>query len=276
MLVAMAPERATSLSRALDILNTLGTVPVADGDGVGVVQIARLIGREKSQVSRTLKTLAEAGYVERDPDTLGYRLGWRVFALATGAGNQRLRAVAPPVLRRLAARVGERAHITVLEGSQAVTVLAESSTRAVQAAGWIGFATPLPNTASGRALLLDHSDAEVRALLGKGPYPRSGPKAPANLEDLLSRLGAERRRGYTLVSEEYEPGLVTVAAPIRDFSQRTVAALNVSGPKFRFGRSAHAVGREVQAAAEQLSAALTSAEPRQPPKNQTSPGRRPA
>jgi hypothetical protein len=52
-------------------------------------------------VSRTLKTLADAGFVIRDPDTLRYSLGWRVFTLAASAGNQRLLALTVHVLRHL-------------------------------------------------------------------------------------------------------------------------------------------------------------------------------
>src|SRR5262249_61633705 len=73
----MADDSSTSLTRAIAILTVLGSPESTSGDGLGVVQIARLVGREKTQVSRTLKTLAEAGLVTRDPDTLRYRLGWR-------------------------------------------------------------------------------------------------------------------------------------------------------------------------------------------------------
>src|SRR2546422_2763629 len=55
----------------------------------------------RSQVSRTLKVLADHGLVDRNAETLAYRLGWRFFALAAHAGEDRLAAAAPPSLRRL-------------------------------------------------------------------------------------------------------------------------------------------------------------------------------
>jgi len=67
----MADERASTLQRAIAILVTLGSDAVTRRDSVGVVEIARLVGREKSQVSRALKALADAGLVDRDPETLG-------------------------------------------------------------------------------------------------------------------------------------------------------------------------------------------------------------
>ena len=68
------------------------------------MRLAELVGSDKSQTSRTLATLAEGGLVERDPDTLAYRIGWQVFALAARAGEPRLLAAAPRLLRGLVPR----------------------------------------------------------------------------------------------------------------------------------------------------------------------------
>jgi DNA-binding IclR family transcriptional regulator len=252
----MGAASSTSLSRAIAILDVLGSPEVTDGEGIGVVQIARLVGREKSQVSRTLKTLAEAGLVARDPETLRYRLGWRMFTLAAGAADQHLLALAPHVLRQLVARVGERAHLSVLQGADVLTVLSERPARSVQATGWVGRRTPPHCTSSGRALLFDHTDAEVRALLTGAEFTGWGPSTPDGVDELLARLAVARRHGYAAVSEEFEPDLVGVAAPVRDFRGYVIGALNISAPKFRLGRALAAAGREVRTAAERLGRAL--------------------
>jgi len=255
----MAQETSTSLTRALAILAALGSREVTQGDGIGVVRIARLVGREKSQISRALKTLAEAGLVVRDPETLRYRLGWRLFALAAGAADQHLLALAPHALRHLVGRVGERAHLSVLEGTGVLTLLSESPARSIQATGWVGRGTPVHCTSSGRALLFDHTDAEIRTLLGGVDLTGFGPNAPGDVEELLSRLRNARRCGYSAVREEFEPDLIGVAAPVRDFRGYTVAALNISGPAFRLGRALASAGREVRATADRLANSLACA-----------------
>ena len=63
----MPTQDATGLRRGLAIVEVLAEHAAADGGPLGVVRIAELVGREKSQVSRTLRTLAETGFVERDP-----------------------------------------------------------------------------------------------------------------------------------------------------------------------------------------------------------------
>lgn len=252
----MATEGSSGLHRTLAILTALGSPDAAERGGLGVAEIARRVGKEKSQVSRALKALAQTGLVERDQDTLGYRLGWQVFTLASNAGRPRLLAVAPAVLRRLVNVLKERVHLTVLTPDGALTVLSESPMRAVQATGWVGRVTPLHTTSSGRALLFDHSDDEVRMLLAGTPFGNGEPKAPKDADDFLARLARARNVGYAALEEEFEAGLVAAAAPVRDFRGRVTAALNVSAPKYRMGRELEHAGRLVGAAARQLSIAM--------------------
>jgi len=254
----MADDSSTSLTRAIAVLTVLGSPDTTRGDGIGVVQIARLIGREKTQVSRTLKTLAEAGFVIRDSDTLRYRLGWRMFTLAANAADQELLNLTPHVLRQLVACVRECAYLSVLEGCGALTLMSESPGWSIQAVPWVGQIVPLHCTSAGRALLFDHTDAEVKTLLERSDLTVGGPNAPRDVDQVLSRLYQARQRDYAIVDEEFETGHVGVAAPVRDFRGRVVAAVNISAPKFRLGSRLPAAARETRSAADYLSHALTA------------------
>lgn len=248
--------REENLRKELAILVVLGREEaVADG-GLGVVRIAELIGREKSQVSRALKALAESGLVDRDPATLQYRLGWRFFALAARAGEQRLLSVAPPLLERLMKNLGETVHLSVLQGVEVLTVLSESPPHAVKAVGWSGRTVPVYCTSSGRALLFDRDRDALSELLSGVEFRELGPNTVRNVGELYEGIKAARARGYALVDEEFEFGLVGVAAPVRDFKGRIVAALNVSAPKFRLGERLEAAGEEVKRVADELSVLL--------------------
>jgi IclR family transcriptional regulator, KDG regulon repressor len=257
ILTQVVGVKETNLRRELAILTVLsGEEAVADG-GLGVVRIADLIGREKSQVSRTLKVLAESGFVDRDTTTLQYRLGWRFFALAARAGDQRLLNAAPALLERLVENVGETAHMSVLQGVEVLTVLSESPPHAVKADGWAGRTVPIYCTSSGRALLFDHDHDALSSLLSGVEFRKLRPGTVRNFEELEESIALARERGYALVDEEFEFGLVGTAAPVRDFKGRLVAALNVSAPKFRLGGGRlEAAGREVKRAADELSALL--------------------
>ncbi len=226
--------------RGLDVLCALAD-DAPRRDGLGVVALTELLGGDKSQLSRTLRTLAEHGFVERDPETLAYRIGWRVFALATRVGESQLVAAAPPVLRELVRELGESVHLSVRQGDAVLTLLSESPDTTLHAPGRVGGLTPLASTSAGRVLAFDLDDDELEAL-GLLPF--------------AAAIIAARSLGYAIVREEFEPGLVAAAAPIRDAAGRVVAALNVSAPRFRFEDRLEASALRVAGAAHTLSASI--------------------
>lgn len=232
-----------------------GDEALADG-GLSVVRLAALDGRDKSQVSRVLRVLAECGFVERDPETLRYSLSWEFFALAARAGDQRLLAAAPPLLAELVAKLGETAHLSVRSGAEVLTLLSEQPPHAIRAVGWTGRRVPAHCTASGRALLLDHDEEALETLLGDQPLHKLGPRAPRSLAELHERILASRAHGWASVEEEFEPGLVAVAAPVRGSRGRIVAAVNVSAPSFRFAARVGEAAPAVKNAADRLSVRL--------------------
>ena len=249
-------ERGTSLRRGLDVLQVLGSDAAVTEGGLGVTRIASLTGHEKSLISRAVQALMEYGLVERAPGNRTYRLGWGCFALAGRAGEPRLIEESRTTLARLVQEVGESAHLSALRGSDVLTLLTQPCLHAIAARGWVGRTVPAYCTSSGRVLLLDHDRAALIELLGPDRLPARGPNAPADVGELERRIRRARQVGYAVADEESEPGLVAVAAPVRDFTGRVVAAVNISAPKFRLGTRLHAAGERVRATAERLSDAL--------------------
>ncbi|MFZ0388609.1 MAG: IclR family transcriptional regulator [Solirubrobacteraceae bacterium] len=226
-------ERETSIRRGIEVLLSLSSDESLDMGGLGVTRISELLGREKSQVSRALKALNEYGLVERTKDN-GYRLGWRLYALAQLAGEPRLLETAAPVIRRLAHSLGERVHLSVRQGTDTLTILSESSGRSLQTTGWAGRMTPAYCTSAGRALLSDWDPEEILAAFEPVQFIALGPRTVGSPAALVRSIAADLERGYTVVDEEFEPDLIGVAVPVRDPAGAIVAAINVSAPRFRF------------------------------------------
>lgn len=116
------------------------------------------------------------------------------------------------------------------------------------------------------------SGSRVEGARRRGPGADAGPFegelerfTDATITDgakLLDEIRASRLRGYALDLEEYAAGLHCVAAPVRDASERVVAAISISGPSQRLDREQlHGDGaRAVAAAAQRLSRALGARE----------------
>jgi DNA-binding IclR family transcriptional regulator len=241
----------STLRRGVDLLLVLGGEEALTSGGLGVTHAAELLHLDKSLVSRTLKTLESMGVVERDPESRHYRLSWRLYSIAARAGDQRLLNAARPVLRDVVATTGESAYLTVRDGNQVLTLLAEESARLVQATEKVGTYTALHCTSSGRALLMDSSPEELRALFAAERLEPATPFAPASVSDLMSRIEDSRVRGYAAVRDELEVGLFALAVPVR-LGGRIVAAINVSSPSYRLGEHVDRVGQQLIAAATRL------------------------
>lgn len=255
--------------RDLDLLDVLGGPEAARQDGLGVLRVAELVGRDKGAVSRALATLAEAGVLSRDPDRRTYRLGPRLFALAARSEEATLVHRARPVLQLVVAQVQETAHLCVLRGTSVLTLLSETAPREVATSAWAGLATPALRTPSGRVLVSDWPRAVVDAWWATcgnatpaapdGPFPvLSEPREPAaqDLPALHAGIELIRRRGYAVSEEELESGVVAASAPVRDAAGAVVAALDVSAPAARLRSRLPELGEHVARSAARVSAAL--------------------
>jgi IclR family pca regulon transcriptional regulator len=82
-------------------------------------------------------------------------------------------------------------------------------------------------------VLWESSEAEVRTVFNGVDFVRHGPNTPSDVDDFLVRLAAARVRGYSVVDEEAEPGLYSLAVPVRDFTGEVAAALQIVGTRAR-------------------------------------------
>ncbi|HUH87988.1 MAG TPA: IclR family transcriptional regulator C-terminal domain-containing protein, partial [Pusillimonas sp.] len=93
----------------------------------------------------------------------------------------------------------------------------------------VGSRLPADCTAMGRVLLAGLPDDVLQQRIQDMHLTAYTPHTIVDRQALLEEIQQVRIQGWSLVSEELEPGLVSVAAPIRGPNGRVVAALNVSG-----------------------------------------------
>nr|PZN47425.1 MAG: IclR family transcriptional regulator [Actinomycetota bacterium] len=246
-------QTPAGLRRDLEIIDLLAR-PEHTSRGLGVTRIAELLGREKSQVSRALRNLEAEGMVERDRESLAYRLGWRLYAMAARTVEARLAHLASHYLRRLVAALNETAHLCVLRGTGVLTLLSITPSNAYRALGWEGMTVPAPLTSAGWVLMADWTPDTVRSWTAG--WLRETNRPADLLDHLLAQIADVRSRGYAAVDEEFEVGLVGVSAPVRDYRGLIIAAIHVTAPKARLGPHLDDAGERTLAIAQELSAAL--------------------
>ncbi|MFD4552190.1 IclR family transcriptional regulator [Streptomyces sp. NPDC058466] len=253
----MTGRMASGLCRDLDLLDVLSSQEAVRGSGLGVSRIAQLCQRQKSQVSRALAGMLEAGLVERDPDTLAYRCGWRLFDLAAATRESHLVHSARPCMERLATSVGRPAYLCALRGYNIAVLLAEPASHNSRGAGKQGVTAPALHTAAGRLLMSEWEEMTARTAFAHTPAVQGMPSAEALLEDLRRIRGA----GYAQLDGEFHNGLGGMAAPVRDFTAGVVAAISVPVHPNRSLPGHDAVFRATLRCAAQLSYAMGYSEP---------------
>jgi DNA-binding IclR family transcriptional regulator len=211
---------------------------IAGSAEVGLADLARATGLRPSTAHRLLATLIECGYVTQSAYSSRYRLGRRVLGLAGAMENRlaRLRAAARPCLEQLREEFDETTNLGVLDRFSLVYVDQLESSRAVRMFTRIGSSVPAFATGAGKAMLAFQPDTTVEELLAREPFQQLTPNTIATAARLREELERIRRRGYALDREEYEEGVVCVAAPIFGEGGEVQAAVSISGPAARMQR----------------------------------------
>jgi IclR family transcriptional regulator, acetate operon repressor len=227
------PLTSEVAERALDVLICfIG----ADGE-LGVSDIARQLGIDKSSVHRFLVALKRKGFVVDNPRTRRYGLGFRALELGRALSLQmNLEQQALPFLRELRDAIGETTGLSVRVGSQRVHIIQVESLHEIRRSVQIGRPFPLHVGANGKVLLAalprEERDAVLATSLADGPT-----LSPAAVEDLKQEIEETARRGYSITEGERVPGSRSMAAPVWT-GRGDVIALLASGPDGRFSRQA--------------------------------------
>lgn len=213
-----------SLARGLKILDLLAEA----GDGLSVTELAEALGVDKASASRLVSTLAQYGYVEKDPATRRCHLGPQVVGLSRRVlARLPLREAGRPFLRQLMERTGECAHLAVPAQGKALYVDQVESPATLRVNAQVGTMNPLHCTALGKVLLA-FGDLPLPA-----PLEAFTPRTITEPETLRRHLEEVRRLGYAVDDEEFDPGVRCIAAPVFDFEGRLAGSMGISGPSTR-------------------------------------------
>jgi DNA-binding IclR family transcriptional regulator len=205
------------LDKTVSVLNALEAGPAS------LAQLVAVTGLARPTAHRLAVALERHRMLGRD--TRGrFVLGPRIAELAAAAGEDRLLAVAQPILNQLRDLTGESSQLYRRQADTRVCVAAAERAAGLRDTVPVGAA--LPMTAGSAAQVLLAWEEPERASRGL-----HGAKFTA------ATLAQVRRRGWAASVAEREAGVASVSAPVRGPGGRVVAAVSVSGPIERLTRS---------------------------------------
>jgi IclR family transcriptional regulator, KDG regulon repressor len=205
----------------------------------GLGALAREVGIPKTTVYRILRVLQLHGFLVQAPDTRRFRLGLGALELGRRAyEGLELSRVARPIMEQVAALTDETVLLQVVDSDRRRVVCIE---RVQQRSGLqlileVGATAPLHAGCSSKVLLAFLPEVLIEAVIEEG-LPAVTPHTitePARLRDELADI---RLKGYAVSIEETDVGVAGVSVPVRDYSDRLVASLTISGPLARINEA---------------------------------------
>ncbi|MGO1120670.1 IclR family transcriptional regulator [Rhodovibrionaceae bacterium A322] len=203
---------STTIRKSLQVIQWLAH---AKGP-LGISELSRAMGMNKSAVQRILQTLHEEDYVEKAPGTSKYQLTLSIWELGSHVvARHEARRLLHPILRYGAQSSGLTSflayssfpfvvYLDKVEGSYGRTRSAEPGSR-----------VPMHRTAAGKAVLSCLPEDKVKELEQSHVDWTGHVKLDGmNTDSLLEELRATRARGYAISEGGLKPGVNSIAAPI--------------------------------------------------------------
>jgi IclR family transcriptional regulator, pca regulon regulatory protein len=220
------PRFMTSLARGLEVLCAF------EGHAaLTVTQAAKLTGLPRSSVARCLFTLESLGYVAGDGTA--YRLRPSLLPLARAFSYaDPLTKAGQPIVNAVRDRLKESCSLAMLDtrsGYETVVYICRAETsRIISVPLLIGSTLPSYCTSIGRVLLAALPDEALTKYLASATLPVRTAKTITTPDALKRELSLVRERGWAMTDGELEPGLRSIAVPVRKADGQIVAALNLA------------------------------------------------
>jgi IclR family pca regulon transcriptional regulator len=214
-----------SLARGLRVLSLF-----EQHEELTIAQISKLSGLSRSSVNRCLYTLERLGYVVAVAG--GFRLSPAMLPLSAAfLTSNPLASAAQPVVNAIRDELHESSSLAVLDnrnGLERIMYICRAETvRIISVPLSVGSTLPSYCTSIGRVLLAAQEDDALDRFLAQGPFPHRTPKTITDPAALRAEIDRVREQGWSMIDEELERGLRSLAVPVRDRSGHSVAALNV-------------------------------------------------
>ena len=221
-------------------------------------EIMHQVRLHKSTLYRLLEALRAYDFISLDSATGKYVLGLRLFELGmVSIGRLEIGKLAMPVLETLVARVGETAHLCILDGNEVVYIAKVESKLPFRVPSNVGRRNPAYCTGVGKALLAHLSEEKLEAYLAQTPLRSFTKNTITSAVELKRHLQQLRARGYAIDDQEIDEGLRCIGAPVRNHTGEVVAAISIAGPATRIAkRNVREFASYVTAAADSISRQL--------------------
>ena len=195
---------------------------------LGLSEIAKLSGLDKSAAQRFTNTLVELGYLEKDQRTRRYRPALKLTEFYyTYLVSSRLAELAMPRLIEASNVYGTTVNLCEPSGTFVTYTIRIPHQKAFYRATIPGRSMPAFCTAPGHAILATRTDDEIETILGASDLTPLTSETITDLRKIRSLIKQTRKDGYSITVEQSLPHEISTAAPVLNSERRAVAAVQI-------------------------------------------------
>jgi IclR family pca regulon transcriptional regulator len=217
-----------SLARGLSVIKTFG----ADMPRQTLTEVAERAGLDRAGARRILLTLETLGYLAREgrsffPTPRILDLGYSYLASIPWW------SVAERKMSHLASTINESVTLGVLDRTRIVLVACATAQNLVTINLTIGRRSPAYCTAIGRILLGGLTDAHLNEILREIKLLKNTKHTVTSIPELKRIIRRDFNQGWSIVNQEYEPSICSIAVPVYSRVGQLLAAMCVVGTPLR-------------------------------------------
>ncbi|WP_409345092.1 IclR family transcriptional regulator [Paenibacillus sp. MBLB4367] len=197
---------------------------------LGVSEVARKLGLNKSVVHRLMLTLLTHGYLQQLKNTDKYMVGPKAFELGSVFTNStNLVDEGKKVLIELVDRTSFTAHLAILEKDSVLYLVNVEPDHLKYLFGAVGQRRPVYNTALGKCLTAWLPEEHVVKVMEGCAFEKMTDYTITSLDSFLKELERVRQVGFAVDNEESSYGVRCFAAPVLGKDGDVIAAISISG-----------------------------------------------
>jgi IclR family transcriptional regulator, KDG regulon repressor len=225
-----SPDEVNSVNKAFNILKLFQKQPE-----LGITEIAYLLGMAKGSVYRFVITLKRLGLLEQNSENDKYRPAVGLLELSSlYVGHLDWHSVTHPFMELLSEKTQEDILLAVLDKSNIVYIDKIEGKQMLRMVPQIGLPRPAHCTGTGKALLAGLNQQQLLELYKGQELIRYTEHTITSFNELLEDLSLIQKKGYAFDNEEFELGVVAIAATFRGMKGEALGAVSISGPRLRF------------------------------------------
>jgi IclR family pca regulon transcriptional regulator len=243
-----------SLARGLEVIRAFSRTKPS----MTLSEISHATGMTRATVRRFLLTLVQEEYAETDGKY--FSLSPKILELGYAAlSSMTFLDAVQPVMVQLAKQLKEFCFAAVLDGFDVVYVASASPPgRIVNISVSVGSRAPAHSVSTGRVLVAALPQEARRRWIEGVELKKLTPNTVTSRSELGQLIESTVEQEFSIVDQELEIGLRSIAVPIRAVDGSVLAALNVACPRSRISPEdmGERILLEMQAAAEEITTRL--------------------